>query len=581
MSNEQIAGLNGTHIYAKYNEQVIPKNQGNPFIEALPERIDLSTFIDALYSVPPLDSKYNNLCVEDRLEFVQQIRPDFWLPLPSHYEKYRNLYSMIKIGYQSRNPMHAIFNRQFAIGWEEIFKAGTDEKAANLAGNMHTAQSLAEIAINGYGKTQMYERMLTRLFPQVIHHKEYQGRMLTQSQLVWLKVECPYNKSVGTFCKSFYAEVDKLLGTKFYEKFAEKPGTIDKLVIRMIKTVAQINLGVLVIDEIQRIQKAYSGGEDNMIDFITQLVNTLGVPVILIGSFKALYLFKDSLANTRKCLPNGYAENISGYMLEDSWEWNHFIENLWDLQYTKTYTEITQEIKDLMHYYSMGIPDIAVKLFMHVQSRTIVNGGDERIRLSDIREVAERSLNMVQPIFNRIRTGDPSAYKDLDDIKPDWVPLNGYIKEASHRITVHGSLAEEHARVLQEKRREEILAKLTEFALQLVHSATDAEVIANKVYDASSGMGDIALMFGQIARLVVDNAENMGSSTHVVTNNNIKTSTGILPKKKVGKKLKPVSKPDDIRNVVQVGHSKGLTTEEALEEKGYIRGVDELLDIIS
>ncbi|MFC0215168.1 ATP-binding protein [Paenibacillus chartarius] len=577
MISDGNVGLKGTHIFAKYTEQINPKNQGNPFIEALPNRVDISTFIDALYSAPPMDSKYNNLCIEDRLELVQQIRPDFWLPLPSHYDKYRNLYTMIKMGYQSRNPMHAMYNRQFAVGWDEIFKSGIDENGANLAGNVQTAQSLVEIAINGYGKTQIYERMLTKLFPQVIHHSEYQGRALTQTQLVWLKVECPYNKSVGTFCKSFYAEVDKLLGTNFYERYAEKPGTIDKLVIRLIKTVAQVNLGVLVIDEIQKIQKAYSGGEEDMIDFITQLVNTLGVPVILIGSYKALYLFKDSLANTRKCLPNGYAENISGYMLEDSWEWNHFIENLWDLQYTKTYTEVTPEIKKAMHFYSMGIPDIAVKLFIHIQSLTIVNGGDERIRVSYIREVSERSLNLVQPIFNRIRSGDPTAYKELDDIKPDWVPLNGYIKEASHRITVHGSLAEEHARVLQEKRKEEILAKLTEFALQLVQSSTDAEVLANKVYDASSGMGDITLMFGQIARLVVDNADY----TQVVTKSNIIKSTEELPKKKVVKKVKPELKHDDIRYVVQVGHRKGLTTEEALEEKGYIRGVDELLDIIS
>lgn len=576
MSNEEIVGLKGTHIYARYKEQVNPKNQGNPFIEALPARVDINTFIDALSSVPPLDSKYNNLCIEDRLEFVQQIRPDFWLPLPSHYEKYRNLYSMIKIGYQSRNPMYAIHNRQFAIGWKEIYKAGTDEKGANLAGNVHTAQSLAEISINGYGKTQMYERMLTQLFPQVIHHNEYQGRVLTQTQVVWLKVECPYNKSVGTFCKSFYAEVDKLLGTNFYERYAEKPGTIDKLVIQMITTVAQINLGVLVIDEIQKIQKAYSGGEDNMIDFITQLVNTLGVPVILIGSFKALYLFKDSLANTRKCLPNGYAENVSGYMLEDSWEWNHFVENLWDLQYTKTYTEVTQEIKEKMHFYSMGIPDIAVKLFMHVQSRTIVNGGDERIRLSDIREVAERSLSMVQPIFNRIRSGDPSAYKELDDIKPDWVPLNGYIKEASHRVSVHGSLAKDHARILQEKRKEEVMNKLTEFAQKLVQDSTEAEELANNVYNASSGMGDITLMFSQIARFVIDSSEYPKTAS-----SKSKKSTEELPKLKRAKKVKPELAMDDIRYVVQLGHSRGLTTEEALEEKGYIRGVNELLDLIA
>jgi len=120
--SNDFSGLKGTHIIAEYKEQLIPKNQGNPFIESLPDRIDVNTFFVALSSEPPLDNKYNNLGVEDRLELVQQIRPDFWLPLPTHYDKYRNLYTMIKMGYQSRNPMHAMYNRQFAIGWNEIFK---------------------------------------------------------------------------------------------------------------------------------------------------------------------------------------------------------------------------------------------------------------------------------------------------------------------------------------------------------------------------------------------------------------------------------------------------------------------------
>ncbi|WP_330707071.1 AAA family ATPase [Paenibacillus polymyxa] len=571
--NNKIDGLKGTHVLAKYNEQINPKNIGNPFIEALPDRTDLETFIDVLSSSPPRDKKFNNLSSEDRLEFVQQIRPDFWLPLPTHFEKYLNLYTMIKIGYQSRNPLHAMYNRQFSIGWDEIFKAGVDENGANLAGNIQTAQSHVEIAINGFGKSQLYERMLTQLFPQVIHHSEYDGRNIPLTQVVWIKVECPYNKSVGTFCKVFYMEVDKLLGTNFYEKFGEKPGKIDKLVLNMIKVAAQINLGVLIIDEIQKIQSAYSGGKDNMIDFITQLVNTIGIPTILMGSFKALYLFKDSLANTRRGIPSGYSESISGYMLEDSWEWNEFIENLWDIQYTKKYTELTPKLKKAMYYYSLGIPDITVKLFIHCQSKCIVMGGNEQISITCIKEVAERSLRLVQSIFDRIRSGDPEAYKDLEDIKPDWVPLNGYISEVSHRIQVHGSIAEEHARILQRKDKTEVLKKLTEFAIVLVQSPSTAEELAYRVYDASKGMGDLTGMFVQIAELALqgEKSEKVAKKIKIASE---------LPKKLRTKKVSPDMSEDDIRFVVQIGHKKELTTEEALEEKGYIREADEILSYI-
>jgi len=574
MLNDSMVELKGTHVFAEYKPQVIPQNQGNPFIEALPERVSIEQFIDQLSSVPPVLPEYKDLSVEDRLEFVQQIKPTFWLPFPTHYDKYRNLYTMLKIGYQSRNPLHAIYNRQFAIGMDNIFEAGIDENGANLAGNVHTAQSLVEIAISGWGKSKVYEHILTKLFPQVSHHSEYQGRKIPFTQVVWLKVECPFNKSVGAFCKNVYAEIDRLLGSKFYEKFGEKPGKIDTLAKRLIKAVSQINLGVLVIDEIQKIQKAYSGGEDNMIDFITELVNTIGIPVILIGSYKALYLFKDSLANTRRGIPNEFSENISGYMLEDSWEWNEFIENLWDLQYTREHTKLTDEIRRAIYDNSLGIPDFAVKLFMHVQSRAIVSGGDERITPSLIRDVAGKSLRLVQPIFQRILFGDRSAYAELDDVIPDWIPLNGYIKEATHRVNVYGNLSETHARSLQQKDKYEVLNKLISFALCLVNSKTTAEILANQVYEASEGMGDMERMFAHIAQLAMGSPKKECAETS-------EESASNLPKKRKGKAVKPLLEEEDIRSIVEKGHRSGLTTEEALEECGLIGDVDELLSFIS
>lgn len=91
----------------------------------------------------------------------------------------------------------------------------------------------------------------------------------------------------------------------------------------MAKVAGNISLGGLFIDEIQRIHKGHSGGEEKMIDFITELTNSLGIPIVLIGTFKALYLFKTSLANTRRGIPDGYAENITDRMKDDL-EWDIF-----------------------------------------------------------------------------------------------------------------------------------------------------------------------------------------------------------------------------------------------------------------
>ncbi|MFT4413331.1 ATP-binding protein [Fredinandcohnia humi] len=567
--NEGFERLDGIHCIAEYKEQIVPENRGNPFIEAIPERLDMDQFFDALHSLPKFDSSFLKFGIEDRLELTRQIKPSFWSPFPSHYDKYRGLYTMIKIGYQSRNPMRAIYNRQFAIGWDKILESGLDENGANIAGNIQTAQSLVEIGISGIGKSKIYERILKRLFPQVIHHSEYKDKKLLMTQVLWLHIECPSGKSVGALCKNFYEKVDELLGSNFYQKYGEKAGNTDNLAKRMVKVAAQINLGVLVIDEIQNVHKAHSGGDERMINFITEIVNTIGVPVIIIGTFKALYLFKNSLANSRRGIPDGYSENIMGLLPEESWEWNELIENLWDLQYTVKYTPLTDELKHLMYYQSLGIPDIAVKLFMHVQSKAIINGGNEQITTNLINEVASKSLRLLQDKFEKIRNGQTSELGELDDIKPDWVSFNEYIKEANHRVNVYGKLTQDHSRSLQKRDKDIILEELVRFALNLVSNPELAESMANQVYEASGGMGDKQGMFAHLAQLALE------ANGQVNVNQNANEDS--LPKQQKTKKTKPLLEENDLRFIVQHGHKKGLSTEEALEEAGFIRECNELL----
>ncbi|MBD7965946.1 AAA family ATPase [Fictibacillus norfolkensis] len=570
--NEGQELLNGVHCKAEYNEQIVDRNQGNPFIEAIPNRLDIESFYDKLYSVPMFKTENLELGIEDRLELVQQIKPSFWLPLPNHYDKYRSLYNMIKIGYQSRNPITVMYNRQFAMGWDKILVTGLDETGANIAGNIQTAQSSTEIGLSGMGKSKVYERILKLLFPQVIHHSEYKGRKLLTTQVVWLKIECPSGKSLGALCKNFYAAVDDLLGSSFYEKHGAKGGTIDDLAKRMVRVAAQINLGVLIIDEIQNVQKAHSGGDERIINFITELVNTIGIPVIVIGTFKAMYLYKKSLAVSRRGIPDMYNENVTTLMLDDSWEWNEFLKNLWDLQYTVKYTPLTEDLKKVMYYQTLGIPDIAVKLFMHVQAKAILNG--EEITVPLLNDVASKSLKLLQPIFERIRRGSSiSLLDELDDVNLEWGSFNDYFKQASHCVNLYGKAAMDHSRVIQQKNKDSILTELVQFALNIVSSNELAESLALTVFQGSEGMGNKTNMFAHLAQLALNNTLPISVTENVNHESN-------LPKLAKPKKVKPLLEQCDIRFIVNEGLKKGLSSEEALFEAGLVKEYDEMSEII-
>lgn len=568
-SQDRYVYLKGRQIKAEYRDQIVEAYQGNPFIEALPSRLSQDQLFQMLYSVPRFTGDINRLNSEERVELVQQIKPSYWQPLSTHFERYRNMYNMIKIGYQSRNPLTPIYQRQMAIGLDRILAAGTDEYGRNLAGNLQTAQQMADIGLSGMGKSKSYERILS-LFPQVIHHSEYHGEPLPCKQVVWLHIECPSNKSVGALCRNFYWAVDKLLGTTYYEDLAEKDGRAEVLAKRMSKVAGQISLGVLVIDEIQRINRGHSGGDEKMIDFITELTNSIGIPIVLIGTFKALYLFKTSLANTRRGIPDGYAENITDRM-KDDWEWELFLKGLWELQYTNKFTPLTPELKAVMYFHSLGIPDFAVKLFMHVQCRAILYEDDEAITVNLIEEVANKTFRLVQPIFQRIRGGEEIDPAEYEDLKPDWISFKEYLMEAQHRITIDGNLSEEHKLILLQHNRRILIDQLTVFAMKMGCPGDVALTYAEKIEVNNRDAGnDIELLHLEMAKLVFENKMNISTETQAVKEK--------AKRKKRSTKIENSDlDDDDIRYIVSHGKLNNMTIDEALRNAGLVGEFDEFV----
>jgi hypothetical protein len=75
----------------------------------------------------------------------------------------------------------------------------------------------------------------------------------------------------------------------YYRQFGRDGKASKNEMLEAIARLASIHtLGMLVIDEVQRISKAKSGGVGEMLNFFTEIVNTIGVPIILVGTYKAL-----------------------------------------------------------------------------------------------------------------------------------------------------------------------------------------------------------------------------------------------------------------------------------------------------
>ena len=108
---------------------------------------------------------------------------------------------------------------------------------------------------------------------------------LTCSQLVWLKLECPADGSVKGLCLNFFQAVDDILETQYYEIYGGRGRrTVNEMMPYVALVASNVHLGVLVIDEIQCLTKLNVGGYEKILDFFVQLINTIGLPVVLVGT---------------------------------------------------------------------------------------------------------------------------------------------------------------------------------------------------------------------------------------------------------------------------------------------------------
>lgn len=346
----------GTKVMATYRVSEEPMHRHNCYIEALPPSRTWEEVSTHIARYPVYDPKERELPTMRRLDSVCRISSCVF-PMPDVLIIEQKVSRMIRSGYMVRNPLDAEWRRQIMAAFKNLPDNLAEGAETPLIRS--TAASMAVIGQSGVGKSTMIESILG-LYPQIIVHTEYNGTPFEQQQLVWLKVDCPFDGSLGGLCIGFFEAVDAILGTRYAIEFRRgRKRTIDDLLQAMSRIAAELGLGVLVIDEIQRLNEAKSGGGQMMLNFFVQLTSTFSVPVILIGTYKAFSLFTTDFAMARRAA--GQGDVIISNLQKDVY-WNHFLGKLWEYQWTNIQTTLDAKISKAVYDESQGIIDIAVPL---------------------------------------------------------------------------------------------------------------------------------------------------------------------------------------------------------------------------
>lgn len=387
---------------------------GNPFIEALPpimqEITDIKASLIGKVNFNPEDILRPK---NERIHLVSQLLDKFFQPITRHISLESKLSILIRHGYIGRNIADGKLHQHLQNGYERIMSGHIN--AFRFEAPKSTALSYSLIGCSGSGKSTTLYRILS-LYPQVIYHENYNF-----TQLVYLKIDCPHDGSLKNLCLHFFKAIDVALGTDFERKVALKRLGIDALLNYMKQITNTYAIGVLVIDEIQHLSVKNSGGAEKMLNFFVTLINVVGLPVVMVGTPRAKFIFDGDLRSARRGA--GYGANIWEPMKNQSvtgqttrTEWTAFTNALWKYQWlTNKEQTLSDEIRDCWYKLSQGVLDIVVKLFVLAQGRAIMTGL-ERITTRLLRQVYEDELKFVHPMIEALKSGDPNRialYSDL------------------------------------------------------------------------------------------------------------------------------------------------------------------------
>lgn len=421
-------------VPATYRAADLPEYCGNPLIEALSPMYSDIQARDLLKYYPLVDQAVRAKPTHIRAHAVVNAA-DFFTPLPIHLALYQQLDRMLRSGYANRNPMVPGYwpgtNRAIA----EMRERYKNSKVRPNAPHVTAPRGFTFIGVSGIGKSTAIKRILA-LYDQIIYHSCYNGKPFTHVQITWLHLQCPRKGSLSVLVKTFFQTLDSLLGTTYYRDYVQHSHKrVEEFIPDMKNLALKHSLGVLVIDEIQNLVSAPGTSADELLNFLVEMDNEIGVPIVLVGTFKAEpILCGNEFRRARRAA--GQGDRVWERMKEDE-VWHKFAQRLWKYQFVRDPVPWTKEYEptELIHALyeeSQGITDVAVKVFLLAQVYAMELHGDEEqdeqpeeqqrepetLTADLFRKASHESLRILQPFLKALRFNQMDKIKQFEDIEP-------------------------------------------------------------------------------------------------------------------------------------------------------------------
>lgn len=277
-----------------YLQRGVPEIDSSPLTAHLPLAAeDFQDSFKALAVLPDFieDDRHRPTAIRRlRLRVISH----FFMPFaPISHSALAELVTSIHDGYIPRNP--------FTVRGQQILEG--------MRVDLPYQPPIAMVAgFSGMGKSTLMNRILGYLGPQVVDHQHFEGSPYPHKQMVWIRINVPGRCTPKNLCETIGNYVDATLRTKTYAgAFARMRGSdsgINQYIESIRKIVTTHQVGALVLDEFQNLSLIGIGAQE-IISLLVTLREELGLPIIVVGTFRALRVLDSALSSARRLSEGG------------------------------------------------------------------------------------------------------------------------------------------------------------------------------------------------------------------------------------------------------------------------------------
>ena len=295
---------------------------------------------------------------------------NIYIPSSMSVEIYSKLYLALLRSLQKKEGIAAQIQRN------ENHKRIIQRESNSILGG---ADSFTIVGMSGIGKSTAINRAIDLIAEQGLIENAH------TKIIPCLVVQCPHDSSVKGLLLEILRKVDLFLDSDYYQKALKNRVTTDQI-IGNVSQIALNHIGLLVVDEIQNVVNNRNG--KTLVAMLTQLINSSGISICMVGTPECAIFFEQAMQLARRALGLYYSSVEYDQFFCD------FCATLFQYQYVKNQTELSDSIVRWLYDHSGGIISIVVSLIHDAQELAILNG-TETLNLDTLNEAYTKRLTML------------------------------------------------------------------------------------------------------------------------------------------------------------------------------------------